>query len=83
MKSRTSLRFSWASGPDGIMYCTVLVLSQPFYGDNPEWNTMLSWCVENFGPTYDVEPAQRWYVNNARFWFREQQDFEWFALKWS
>jgi len=84
MKSKTNLRFS-PGRRDGSMYYTVLVLSQPFYGDNPEWDNMMSWCVENFGPTSHVtvgEPAQRWYVNNTRFWFRDQQDFEWFSLKW-
>ena len=55
--------------------------------DNQVWNEMVAWCVECFGQAGDVwdrEPVcHRWYVNNARFWFREQEDAIMFILRWS
>lgn len=50
-----------------------------------EWDGMVSWCVETYGPAPEqgiFEPGGRWYVNNAKFWFREQKDMEWFILRW-
>jgi len=47
---------------------------------------MVGWCVETFGPTTDDgvwTPGQRWYVNNARFWFKDVKDRDWFILRWS
>lgn len=52
--------------------------------DNQTWNEMVEWCVERFGPTGSVwEPGvHRWYVNNAKFWFREPDDLLMFLLRW-
>ena len=50
------------------------------------WNDMMSWMVNTFGPTANdgVWTAdQRWYVNNAKFWFRDQKDRDWFVLRCS
>ena len=50
-----------------------------------EWNDMLQWCVETYGPSpYDGvwTPGSRWYANNAKFWFREEADRTLFVLKW-
>lgn len=50
------------------------------------WNEMMEWMVKTFGPTaHDgVWTANmRWYANNARFWFRDQKDRDWFLLRWS
>ena len=50
------------------------------------WSDMMEWMVETFGPTAKdgVWTAdQRWYVNNAKFWFRDQRDRDWFVLRWS
>lgn len=50
------------------------------------WNDMMEWMVETFGPTArdGVWTAdQRWYANNAKFWFRDQKDRDWFVLRWS
>jgi hypothetical protein len=50
------------------------------------WFDMENWCIETFGPTPKDgvwTPNARWYANNAKFWFREQKDLEWFLLKWS
>ena len=54
-----------------------------------EWNLMIAWCVETYGPSGTDEnpgvwtPLERWYVNNAKFWFRDKKDCEWFMLRWS
>ena len=54
-----------------------------------EWNEMITWCVETYGPSGTQEnpgvwtPLERWYVNNAMFWFKEKADCEWFMLRWS
>lgn len=51
-----------------------------------KWTAMHSWCVETFGATHP-EGAwvadQRWYANNAKFWFRNEADMMMFSLKWS
>lgn len=50
-----------------------------------EWNSMVEWCVTTFGPTPEDgvwTPNARWYVNNARFWFRDTADLNWFVLRW-
>lgn len=51
-----------------------------------KWNEMMSWMVETFGPTaHDGvwTPGMRWYANNAKFWFRNPKDRDWFVLRWS
>lgn len=51
-----------------------------------QWDAMMAWMVETFGPTaHDGvwTPGQRWYANNAKFWFRDKQDLEWFVLRWA
>jgi len=50
------------------------------------WNEMMEWTVEQFGPTaHDGvwTPGMRWYANNAKFWFRNPKDRDWFVLRWS
>jgi len=52
----------------------------------PEWAEMVAWCVDTYGPTHKdgvFEPNQRWYINDTRFWFREEEDVLVFALRWS
>ena len=51
-----------------------------------QWQDMMSWMVKTFGPTAKdgVWTAdQRWYANNAKFWFRNAKDRDWFVLRWS
>lgn len=51
----------------------------------PEWDAMIAWTVATFGPTPKDgvwTPNAKWYVNNAKFWFKERKDLEWFLLKW-
>ena len=51
------------------------------------WSDMMAWMVETFGPLDDSQgvftPNQRWYANNAKFWFRDAKDRDWFVLRWS
>ncbi len=50
------------------------------------WSDMMKWMVDSFGPTSQDgvwTPNQRWYANNAKFWFRNQKDRDWFVLRWS
>lgn len=51
------------------------------------WSDMMEWMVATFGPLDDSQgvftPNQRWYANNAKFWFRDQKDRDWFVLRWS
>lgn len=50
------------------------------------WNEMMEWTVKTFGPTaHDGvwTPNMRWYANNAKFWFRNEKDLNWFILRWS
>jgi hypothetical protein len=51
-----------------------------------QWSDMMQWMVNTFGPTpFDSiwTPDQRWHVNNAKFWFRDAKDRDWFVLRWS
>jgi hypothetical protein len=55
------------------------------WGNLESWPKMVEWCVESFGPTPDDgiwTPGSRWYVNNAKFWFRNEIDRTVFVLKW-
>ena len=64
----------------GARYFTV----QPSNGE--PWHDMMAWMVETFGPTaHDGvwTPGMRWYANNAKFWFRNEKDRDWFSLRWS
>jgi hypothetical protein len=54
-------------------------------GNSWQWNEMMDWMVTTFGPSaHDGvwTPGMRWYANNAKFWFRNQKDLEWFVMRW-
>ena len=69
---------------EGTVYGKKYLTAGPQSG--ARWDKMMEWMVETFGPTA-VDgvwtPDQRWYANNAKFWFRDKQDLEWFVLKWA
>jgi len=70
----------------GKDYYCVAIFSSAMYGRNHMWDSMLEWTIKTFGPTPKDgvwTPDARWYVNNAKFWFREEKDREWFILRWS
>lgn len=52
-----------------------------------EWPSMMSWMIQTFGPVTAKDgiwtPGQRWYANNAKFWFKDKRDLMLFVLKWS
>lgn len=69
---------------EGTVYGQKYLTVHPTSGNR--WNDMMEWTVTTFGPTAKDgvwTPDQRWYANNAKFWFRDKQDLEWFMLRWS
>jgi hypothetical protein len=54
------------------------------------WIEMQEWCLNQFGDSgkhiwgekETPEPQQRWYMNNRKFWFRNESDRTMFILKW-
>ena len=69
---------------EGTVYGQKYLTVHPTSGNR--WNEMMAWTVKTFGPSAEDgvwTPDQRWYANNARFWFRDAKDLEWFMLKWS
>jgi hypothetical protein len=72
---------------EGKVYGTRYYTAEPVGGN---WLKMEQWCLETFGlGEYPIwgedkapEPAQRWYKNNRKFWFRDECDRMVFVLKW-
>ena len=71
----------------GARYYTVQpVLPETYHQVQRTWDDMIRWNVNTFGPAPRqgvFEPGGRWYANNAKFWFRNDQDRTLFLLKWS
>ena len=68
----------------GTIYGTEYLTVHPNNSD--AWNEMMAWMIKQFGPSADNgvwTPNMRWYANNAKFWFREEQDLLMFVLRWS
>ena len=72
---------------EGTVYGSCYYTAEPIGGN---WIEMEAWCYETFGnDTHPIwgektapEPAQRWYKNNRKFWFRSEADRTMFVLKW-
>jgi len=73
---------------EGTVYGAKYYTVQPEGGS---WKDMELWCHQTFGETSNIwsetknlapEPLKRWYMNNRKFWFREEQDRTLFVLKW-
>jgi hypothetical protein len=55
------------------------------------WMDMEVWCLDTFGyPGSHMwgnngapDPLERWYMNDRKFWFRQERDRTLFVLKWS
>ena len=69
----------------GAQYYTV---APPMAGVS--WREMEAWCEATFGASTGSiwgggtnAPGERWYQNNAKFWFRKEKDLTLFILKWS
>lgn len=74
---------------EGTVYGSRYYCVQPVGGS---WKDMELWSTETFGAgnVHSIwgeerapEPAQRWYMNNRKFWFRTEKDRNWFILRWS
>lgn len=72
---------------EGKVYGARYYTAEPVGGN---WREMEAWCIEHFGIVGEhiwgekaaPEPAQRWYMNNRKFWFRDEHDRMIFVLKW-
>jgi len=81
-KPITDIRLS-----EGKVYGARYYTAEPVGGD---WHEMAGWCIEHFGSSGNnmwgdqkaPEPAERWYMNNRKFWFRDEMDRMIFVLKW-
>jgi hypothetical protein len=69
----------------GARYYTV----EPIGGN---WMEIEEWAIQTYGETGSLwretknltpEPLQRWYMNNRKFWFRDERDRTMFILRWS
>lgn len=73
---------------EGTVYGSRYCCAEPVGGN---WLEMEQWCTETFGaPNHSIwaekhapQPAQRWYGNNRKFWFRTEKDRDWFIIRWS
>lgn len=72
---------------EGTVYGSRYHCVEPVGGN---WIDMEVWCMDTFGGPGDKiwgdnnapEPQQRWYMNNRKFWFRDEQDQLMFVMKW-
>ena len=72
---------------EGKVYGARYYTAEPVGGN---WREMEHWCVEHFGSAGEhiwgtekaPEPQHRWYMNNRKFWFRNETDRMIFVLKW-
>lgn len=73
----------------GTIYGSRYYCVEPIGGN---WKDMEQWCIDSFGETGNIwsetknltpEPLQRWYMNNRKFWFRNERDRTVFILRWS
>ena len=71
----------------GTVYGTEYLTVHP--SNSSAWNEMMVWMIAQFGPSGTPtnpgcwSPDQRWYANNAKFWFRDEKDLTMFILRWS
>ena len=71
---------------EGTVYGSSYYCVEPVGGS---WTEMELWCMQAFGETTGSiygenvpEPAQRWYMNNRSFWFRDDADRLMFVMRW-
>jgi len=71
---------------EGKVYGSRYLCVEPVGGN---WMEMETWCLDtygNCGSAWDQdkapEPNARWYMNDRRFWFRNQKDRDWFIVRW-
>ncbi len=72
---------------EGKIYGARYYTAEPVGGN---WREMEAWCYQMFGNSGDnlwgekkaPKPAERWYMNNRKFWFRSETDRIMFVMKW-
>jgi hypothetical protein len=72
---------------EGTVYGSRYHCVEPVGGN---WREMETWCYQMFGNAGDKlwgepkapEPVMRWYMNNRKFWFRDEKDRLMFVMKW-
>jgi hypothetical protein len=55
------------------------------------WVDMEDWAIRMYGASSSIwnftswapDPDARWYMNNRKFWFRDQADVTLFLLRWA
>jgi len=70
----------------GARYYTVKPLFEHWLSDNTIWRDMTEWCVDTYGASAEMgvwTPGARWYANNSKFWFRDEEDKLMFVMRWS
>lgn len=74
---------------EGKIYGARYHCVQPIGGN---WMDMEIWCLDTYGNPGSLwqetknltpEPNQRWYMNDRKFWFRNERDRTMFILRWS
>ncbi len=71
----------------GTVYGARYHCVEPIGGD---WREMQEWCLEKFGDSGKhiwgsnevPSPQERWYMNNRKFWFRDEADQLIFVMRW-
>jgi hypothetical protein len=75
---------------EGKVYGSRYYCVEPVGGN---WLEMEKWCLQTCGEStgsiwaeekykHAANPGERWYGNNRKFWFRDEQDRMMFVLKW-
>ena len=75
---------------EGTVYGSQYYCVEPVGGN---WREMEDWCIQLFGEStgsiwaeqfvkQNIKSGERWYGNNRKFWFRDEQDRMMFVLKW-
>lgn len=74
---------------EGTVYGKRYYCVQPVGGN---WKKMEEWVKETMGdhggaiwghdPNKAPLPNERWYMNNRKFWFRDEKDRTMFTMKW-
>lgn len=73
---------------EGRVYGSRYYCVEPVGGN---WMEMEVWCTRTFGDSGShmwgektaPTPSERWYMNNRKFWFRDEKDRMQFVLRWS
>lgn len=75
---------------EGRVYGARYFCVEPIGGN---WREMEDWCIETMGTSSGsiwaesnggstAKPGERWYSNNRKFWFRNEEDRTMFIMKW-